>query len=182
LILVGCGGQSVVWLGRLEQQKKGCSLSVRLRIEERGCPTYVGATLSRWAPPLDWTRWGAGNFGHSGILLVRGLGPAWVCLSRLILGQSLQWTLSGRPAESRARTKPAAACITYGSLWPAGAAHIAAVLQRDAVGSVGSQRALGSGNTVPSWGIRDLVGSAWAPEASGPVVPDFGFPVIPRVT
>lgn len=130
-----------------------------------GCPTYVGATLSKdghlhpgrdGEPAILATVDSAVEFREGpNILSVRpGVGmPA-----RLTLADS-QWSC-GPPAHSNlcwtqewharspARTKPAARRLHHlrlvGSRWPAGAAHgyIVAVLQGDAVGSVGSQRAL----------------------------------------
>lgn len=161
-----------------------------------GCPTYVGATLSKdghlhpgrdGEPAILATVDSAVEFREGpNILSVRpGVGmPA-----RLTLADS-QWSCgppahstsaghkSGMPAAQPAPSPPPAACITYGSWARDGlpALHMDILLQ-----SCRETPWAPWGRSVPCevetrdpvGGIRDLARSACATEVDGPVVPDF---------
>jgi hypothetical protein len=144
-------------------------LSFRLRIEGRGCPTYVGATLSKMGTcTLDWMDamgsrqlWPQWNLARDRIFCWCGAQAprGYACHDSLSeLAVDTEWH-----ARRTARTKPAAAC---GSPWPAGAAHIAAVLQKRRRGLRGVAACPGKWDLArdPVGGFGTWLGLApWAP-------------------
>lgn len=108
----------------------------------------MGATLSKMGTcTLDamgsrqfWPQWTVQwNFARDRIFCQCGPGVGMPARLALVVDHSPTDRRVARPHQARRRLHH---LRLVGSRWPAGAAHIVAVLQGDAVGSVGSQRAL----------------------------------------